>query len=95
MIYHTTGSLTTILNNAPFTVGTAFLPSGPAKEDGTGYGAPTGGGNLYIFDTPDNPRSEAQLEPLGSGCSSWPRRKSSQIGVCALATSLHASRRGR
>ncbi|MFQ3647085.1 MAG: ABC transporter substrate-binding protein [Anaerolineae bacterium] len=62
MIYHTTGSLTTILNNAPFTVGTAFLPSGPAGPDGTGYGAPTGGGNLYIFDTPDNPRSEAELE---------------------------------
>ncbi|XWX03673.1 ABC transporter substrate-binding protein [Aggregatilineales bacterium SYSU G02658] len=62
MIYHTTGSLTTILNNAPFTVGTAFLPSGPAGADGTGFGAPTGGGNLYIFDTPDNPRSEAQLE---------------------------------
>ncbi len=62
IIYHTTGSLTTILNNAPFTVGTAFLPSGPAKEDGTGYGAPTGGGNLYIFDTPNSPRSEAQLE---------------------------------
>jgi sn-glycerol 3-phosphate transport system substrate-binding protein len=49
MIYHTTGSLTNILNNATFEVGVAFLPSGPAGEDGTGYGAPTGGGNLYIF----------------------------------------------
>lgn len=54
MIYHTTGSLTRILDGVaesenPFTVGTAFLPSGPAGEDGTGYGAPTGGGNLYIF----------------------------------------------
>lgn len=54
MIYHTTGSLTRILNDVaasanPFEVGVAFLPSGPAGEDGTGYGAPTGGGNLYIF----------------------------------------------
>ncbi len=51
MIYHTTGSLTSILNNAPFEVGVAYLPSGPASADGTGYGAPTGGGNLYIFAT--------------------------------------------
>lgn len=54
MIYHTTGSLTRILNEVqasanPFDVGVAFLPSGPAGEDGTGYAAPTGGGNLYIF----------------------------------------------
>ncbi|MCC6802869.1 MAG: ABC transporter substrate-binding protein [Anaerolineae bacterium] len=62
MIYHTTGSLTNILNNAPFNVGVGFLPSGPAGEDGTGYGTPTGGGNLYLFDTPDNPRSPEQLD---------------------------------
>lgn len=49
MLAHTTGSLTRILNEATFTVGTAFLPFGAAGEDGTGYGAPTGGGNLYIF----------------------------------------------
>lgn len=51
MIYHTIGSLTSILNNATFTVGVAPLPSGPAGMgvDGTGYAAPTGGGNLYIF----------------------------------------------
>jgi len=49
MLAHTTGSLTRILGEATFTVGTAFLPFGPAGEDGTGYGAPTGGGNLYIF----------------------------------------------
>ncbi|MDX2160011.1 MAG: ABC transporter substrate-binding protein [bacterium] len=49
MAAHTTGSLTRILNEATFEVGTAFLPFGPAGEDGTGYGAPTGGGNLYIF----------------------------------------------
>ncbi|MDZ4767400.1 MAG: ABC transporter substrate-binding protein, partial [Chloroflexota bacterium] len=49
MLFHTTGSLTRILNEAPFDVGVAFLPSGTAGEDGTGYGAPTGGGNLYLF----------------------------------------------
>lgn len=49
MIYHTTGSLTNILSNASFEVGVGFLPNGPAGEDGTGYGVPTGGGNLYLF----------------------------------------------
>ncbi len=44
MIYHTTGSLTNILKNAKFNVGVGFLPKG--KVD---YGAPTGGGNLYIM----------------------------------------------
>ncbi len=60
MIYHTTGSLTSILENADFEVGTAFLPSGPAGEDGSGYGAPTGGGNLYIFD--DGSKTDAELQ---------------------------------
>lgn len=44
MIYHTTGSLTSILQNAKFDVGVGFLPQGKA-----GYGAPTGGGNMYIL----------------------------------------------
>jgi len=60
MIYHTTGSLTNILENADFEVGVAFTPSGPASEDGTGYGTPTGGGNLYIFD--DGTKSEEELQ---------------------------------
>jgi len=46
MIYHTTGSLTNILRNANFEVGVGFLPAGDV-----GYGAPTGGGNLYLFAT--------------------------------------------
>jgi sn-glycerol 3-phosphate transport system substrate-binding protein len=49
MLIHTTGSLTRILNEAPFEVGVGFLPLGPAGEDDTGYGAPTGGGNMYLF----------------------------------------------
>jgi len=60
MIYHTTGSLTSILNNADFEVGVAFVPSGPAGEDGTGYGTPTGGGNLYMFN--DGSKTEAELQ---------------------------------
>jgi len=43
MIWHTTGSLTTILKNAKFPVGVGFLPG--LKQPG----APTGGGNFYLF----------------------------------------------
>ena len=55
MIYHTTGNLTRILNDAEFEVGVGFLPSGP-----DGYGAPTGGGNLYVFD--DGSKSQEELD---------------------------------
>ena len=43
MIYHSTGSLTHIRNNAPFEFGVAFMPGLSC------YGTPTGGGNFYIF----------------------------------------------
>lgn len=43
MIYHTTGNLTNIKNNATFDFGTAMLP---ADES---FGSPTGGGNFYLF----------------------------------------------
>ncbi len=62
MIYHTTGNLTRILRDADFEVGVWYLPSGPAGDDGTGYGAPTGGGNLYIFD--DGSKSDAELDAI-------------------------------
>ena len=62
MIYHTTGNLTRILQGADFEVGVWYLPSGPAGEDGTGYGSPTGGGNLYIFD--DGSKSQAELDAI-------------------------------
>ncbi len=42
MIYHTTGNLTNINNNAKFKFGTAFLPGRKRVA------APTGGGNFYI-----------------------------------------------
>ena len=56
MIYHTTGSLTFILNNAKFKVGTAFMPAG--KQ----YGTPTGGGNLYLFKGTSPERQRASWE---------------------------------
>ena len=62
MIYHTTGNLTRILGGADFEVGVWYLPSGPAGEDGTGYGSPTGGGNLYIFD--DGSKSQSELDAI-------------------------------
>ena len=42
MIYHTTGNMTNINNNAEFEFGTCFLPGNKQM------GAPTGGGNFYI-----------------------------------------------
>jgi len=62
MIYHTTGSLTNILNNADFEVGVAYLPSGPANDEGLGYGTPTGGGNMYIFD--DGSKTPEELDAI-------------------------------
>ncbi len=44
MMYHTTGNLTRVKNEAKFNFGTAFLPAGEK-----GFGTPVGGGNLYIF----------------------------------------------
>lgn len=43
MMYHTTGNLTKVKNEAAFDFGVAFLPAN--KQ----YGSPTGGGNLYVF----------------------------------------------
>ncbi|XEC96299.1 ABC transporter substrate-binding protein [Paenibacillus tarimensis] len=43
MMYHTTGNLTNVKNNAKFEFGVSMLPKN--KQHGT----PTGGGNFYIF----------------------------------------------
>ncbi|MEG0853453.1 MAG: ABC transporter substrate-binding protein [Angelakisella sp.] len=52
--YTSTGSLTNILNNSKFEVGTCFLPAGKR------YGSPTGGANIYIFkDTPPENQAAA------------------------------------
>jgi sn-glycerol 3-phosphate transport system substrate-binding protein len=53
MIYHTTGNLTNINNNAKFKFGVAFLPGSKRM------GAPTGGGNFYISAGIPRERQEA------------------------------------
>ncbi|MVO97984.1 ABC transporter substrate-binding protein [Paenibacillus lutrae] len=53
MMYHTTGNLTNVKNNAKFDFGVAFLPR---KKS---YGSPTGGGNFYIFKDIDKKKQEA------------------------------------
>ena len=54
MIYHSTGSLSSILSKAPFEVGTGFMPAGPK-----GYGAHVGGGNFYIMQDIPKARQDA------------------------------------
>lgn len=53
MIYHTTGNLTNIRNNAKFDFGVCFLPAGRQ------WGAPTGGGNFYITNGISEERQQA------------------------------------
>jgi sn-glycerol 3-phosphate transport system substrate-binding protein len=53
MIYHTTGNLTNINNNAKFPFGVAFLPGSKRVA------APTGGGNFYISEGISKARQEA------------------------------------
>lgn len=43
VIWHTTGNLTNIRNNAKFPFGVAMLPAGKR------HGSPTGGGNFHLF----------------------------------------------
>ena len=44
MMWTTTGNLTNVRANAPFDFGVAMLPANKRR------GAPTGGGNFYLFD---------------------------------------------
>lgn len=53
MMYHTTGNLTNVKNNAKFDFGVSFLPQ---KKT---YGTPTGGGNFYIFKGISEEKKEA------------------------------------
>ncbi len=63
MIYHTTGNLTTIKNNANFDFGVAFLPAGRQ------WGAPTGGGNFYITNGISEERQQAAWKYIKWMCS--------------------------
>ena len=56
MMYHTTGNLTRVKNEAPFEFGVAFLPAN--KQ----YGSPTGGGNLYVFKNIPEENKQAAIE---------------------------------
>ncbi|WP_017187206.1 ABC transporter substrate-binding protein [Alkalibacillus haloalkaliphilus] len=54
MMFHTTGNLTNVKENAEFDFGVSFLPAN------NHYGTPTGGGNIYLFkDIPDENRDAA------------------------------------
>ncbi|GAA0367613.1 sn-glycerol 3-phosphate transport system substrate-binding protein [Bacillus horti] len=54
MMFHTTGNLTRVKEEADFEFGVAYLP---AKKD---HGTPTGGGNIYMFkDIPDENKEAA------------------------------------
>lgn len=54
MMWHSTGNLTAVKDNASFDFGVAELPANERK------GSPTGGGNFYIFkDTTDEERAAA------------------------------------
>lgn len=56
MMYHTTGNLTNVKNNADFDFGVAMLP---AKDS---FGSPTGGGNFYIFKGVSEERQKAAFD---------------------------------
>lgn len=56
MMYHTTGNLTNVKNNATFDFGVAMLPQ---KES---FGSPTGGGNFYIFKGVSEERQQAAFD---------------------------------
>ncbi|MFD1020238.1 ABC transporter substrate-binding protein [Thalassobacillus hwangdonensis] len=56
MMYHTTGNLTNVKNNADFDFGVSFLP---ANEQ---YGSPTGGGNIYLFKDLPEANKEAAIK---------------------------------
>jgi sn-glycerol 3-phosphate transport system substrate-binding protein len=53
MIYHSTGSLGFVRDNADFEFGTAFQPRNER------YGVPTGGGNLYLLKGADPAKRDA------------------------------------
>ena len=56
MMYHTTGNLTNVKNNAAFDFGVAMLPADETP------GSPTGGGNFYIFKGVSKERQQAAFE---------------------------------
>jgi len=56
MMWTTTGNLTNVRANAPFDFGVAMLPANKRR------GAPTGGGNFYIFKDSSDEQKKASLD---------------------------------
>jgi sn-glycerol 3-phosphate transport system substrate-binding protein len=56
MMWTTTGNLTNVRANAPFDFGVAMLPANKRR------GAPTGGGNFYIFSDSSDEQKKASLD---------------------------------
>jgi sn-glycerol 3-phosphate transport system substrate-binding protein len=56
MMWTTTGNLTNVRDHAPFDFGVAMLPANKRR------GAPTGGGNFYIFKDSTDEQKKASLE---------------------------------
>ena len=56
MMWTTTGNLTNVRSNAPFDFGVAMLPANKRR------GAPTGGGNFYIFKDSTDEQKAASFE---------------------------------
>ena len=56
MMWTTTGNLTNVRDNAPFEFGVVMLPANKRR------GAPTGGGNFYIFQDSTEEQQKASLE---------------------------------
>ncbi len=56
MMWTTTGNLTNVRANAPFPFGVAMLPANKRR------GAPTGGGNFYIFKDSSDEQKRASLD---------------------------------
>ena len=56
IMWHSTGNLTTVKNNADFDFGVAMLPAGSE------LGSPTGGGNFNLFKAASDPERAASLK---------------------------------
>ncbi len=56
MMWTSTGNLTNVRNNAPFDFGVAMLPANKRR------GAPTGGGNFYVFKDSSDEQKKASVD---------------------------------
>ena len=56
MMWTSTGNLTNVRNNAPFDFGVAMLPAKVSR------GAPTGGGNFYLFKGGSDEETQAAFD---------------------------------